>query len=68
MAKAKRALNSWTRVKCMKNGRFIKEFAKSRGYNEVCIAVYDIQGTLKNLNWLYGVIFSHTGIQSHGGA
>ncbi|KAF6023264.1 hypothetical protein EB796_018421 [Bugula neritina] len=33
--KVTRALQSWSRVKCKKNGRFLKEMAKSKGFTEV---------------------------------
>ncbi|XP_067942160.1 uncharacterized protein [Watersipora subatra] len=35
VAKATKAVQSWTRVKCRKNGRYLKELAKSKGYMEV---------------------------------
>lgn len=32
---ARKALESWTRVKCKKNGRLAKELAKAKGFHEV---------------------------------
>ena len=37
LAKAAKAVSSWTRVKCKKNGRYLKELAKSKGFTDVSL-------------------------------